>query len=225
MKHCSDTRQLITVGARESPLSKKQVEEVLRDLLLHHPTVEFVPLYTKTYGDLDRTTSLRVLGKTNFFTREIDEMQLQGKCRISIHSAKDLPDPLRKGLVCVALTQGIDPSDSLVLKEGACFEELPKGARIGTSSLRREEMLKKLRDDWIFIDIRGTIEERLTQLRQGLVDGVVIAEAALIRLELTALNRIRLSGETTPLQGRLAVIAREGDQEMRELFKCFQYSK
>lgn len=216
MKNCYK----ITVGARSSPLSKAQVDEVLKEIQVFHPTFEFIPIFIKTIGDNDRTTSLRTLDKTDFFTKEIDEMLLAGVCRIAIHSAKDLPDPLPKGLMCVALTKGVDSSDVLVLKEEVDFDDLPSGALIATSSTRREENVRRLRNDLKFIDIRGTIDERLAMLTIGLVDGIVVAEAALIRLGLTHLNRLPLPGEVSLHQGRLAVIAQEGDREMRTRFIC-----
>ncbi|MCH9627215.1 MAG: Porphobilinogen deaminase [Chlamydiales bacterium] len=212
----------LSISARSSPLSKAQVQEVLVELQHMHPEVSFQPVYVKTVGDLDRVTSLRTLGKTDFFTREVDGKVLSGECRVAVHSAKDLPEPLPAGLEIVALTRGLDPSDALVLRAG---ESLQKGAVIATSSLRREEMVRELERDVRFVDIRGTIEERLARMDAGAVDGVVIAEAALIRLGLTHLNRIRLPGETTPLQGRLAILARVGDLEMRELFKSLHHQQ
>ncbi len=208
----------LRVGARPSQLSKAQVEEVLVLLQSFHPEMEFDYFWVKTVGDRDQLTSLRTLGKTDFFTKEIDDALLEGKCRIAIHSAKDLPDPLTPGLTVVALTKGVDPSDSLVLREGETFDSLPRGAKIATSSFRREEMVATMRSDLSFVDIRGDIISRLEKLYMHQVDGVVIAEAALIRLKKTHLNRILLKGETAPLQGKLAVVAREGDEEMEHLF-------
>jgi hydroxymethylbilane synthase len=205
----------ITVGARSSPLSKKQVEEVYGELKALHPHVVFRPIYVETMGDRDRTTSLRTLDKTDFFTRDIDQMLLKKECRIAIHSAKDLPEPLPKGIVLAALTKGIDCSDSLVLRQNA---PIPKGGVVATSSERREQSVRQLFPDVRFVDIRGNIQERLAKLTNGEVDGVVIAEAALIRLGLTHLNRLRLPGEAALLQGRLAVTVREGDHQMLELF-------
>ena len=121
----------------------------------------------ETTGDKDQKTSLRTLEKTDFFTKEIDELQLAGGCRISIHSAKDLPDPLPKGLTMVALTQGVDPSDSLVLRENETIESLPHGAKMGTSSARREKNIRDLRSDFICVDVRGNIQARLALLDQG----------------------------------------------------------
>ncbi len=210
----------ISVAARESPLSCAQTQEVLNELKITYPDIEFELKMIKTSGDLDLTTSLREMDKTDFFTREIDRMILQGQCRAAIHSAKDLPDPLPKGLYIAAVTRGIDSSDSLVLKEGETLNSLPEGAVIATSSVRREDAVKSLRADFAFVDIRGTIEERLKTIEQGAADGVVIAESALIRLKLTHLNRITLPGETAPLQGRLAVVVRDDDYEMKEIFSC-----
>jgi len=209
---------IIRVAARRSPLSQVQTREVEQELQQHHPQVCFDPVYLESYGDHDRTTSLRSLDKTDFFTKEIDACVLGGDCRLAIHSAKDLPEPLPEGLCLVCLTRGQDSSDSLVLRQGVSLNDLPAGARIATSSLRREEAVCQLRSDLNFQDIRGTIEERLATLDRGDVDGVVIAEAALIRLDFTSRNRVRLPGETTPLQGQLAVVAREDDTAMKELF-------
>ncbi|MCB1181478.1 MAG: hypothetical protein KDK55_05615, partial [Chlamydiia bacterium] len=187
--------------------------------------------------DKKKNISLRTLDKTDFFTKEIDELLLKKKGRIAIHSAKDLPEPLPNGLKIMALTRGVDHSDSLVLRIKDRLETLEGGAKIATSSFRREEMVKSLRRDLTFVDIRGTIGERLDKLFNKEVDGVVIATAALIRLArishtcaryprkcekcrigLTHLNKIELPGEAAPLQGRLAVVAREDDQEMEVLF-------
>lgn len=206
----------IKVAARQSRLSQVQVQEVLNEIRQHHPAIEFECFYTQTKGDKDLRTSLRKLDKTNFFTKEIDDLVLSSKCRIGIHSAKDLPEPLPEGLAIAALTRGVDPSDSLVLRDG---DSLSAGAKIATSSERREEAVKKLRSDLTFIDIRGTIEQRLAKLETGEVNGVVVAEAGLIRLGLMHLNRIQLPGSTVPCQGQLAIIIRQDDMDMHTLFE------
>lgn len=210
---------IIKVGARSSPLSIIQAQEVLNELQEYHPDVDFELIPIRTKGDKDKATSLRDLNKTDFFTREIDQLLLKGGCRIGIHSAKDLPEPLPKGLRLVALTKGVDSSDSLVIPQGMTLNTLPSYARIATSSTRREEIVKTMRRDLTFLDIRGNIQERLEKLRKHEIEGLVIAEAAVIRLNLKHLNRIPLPGPTTLFQGRLAVLAREDDLEMVELFK------
>lgn len=207
----------LLVGARASPLSKAQVKEVHRLIHTYHPHIIFEPLFVNTTGDIDKHTSLRDLGKTDFFTRELDDMLINGKFRIAVHSAKDLPEPIPEGLVIAALTEGLDPSDSLVLRNG---ETLKDGAIVATSSERREAAVRQIRSNVTFVDIRGTIGERLDKLKTNEVDGVVIAEAALIRLGMITLNRIKLPGETVPFQGQLAILVRKNDVEMIKLFSC-----
>lgn len=210
----------ITVGARRSPLSKAQVIEVQREINRYYPELTFDCIFIDTTGDKDQSTSLRTMDKTDFFTKEIDELLLAGGCQVAIHSAKDLPDPLPKGLSLAALTLGLDSSDALILKPGVTLASLQPNPVIATSSVRREEAVKKVIPHAKFIDIRGTIEQRLMKLQMGAADGIVIAEAALIRLGLTHLNRIKLPGSTAEHQGRLAVVARKDDNDMHALFSC-----
>lgn len=211
-------KMTIKTGARSSPLSKAQVKEVQEELSRFYPHVILEPVWAESPGDRDRSTSLKWLDQSDFFTRDLDEMLLAGKVRIAIHSAKDLPDPIPVGLSIIALTRGVDCRDSLVFRVGETLQTLKSGARIATSSLRREEVVRQLRSDLIFSDLRGHVGERLSRLEKGEADGVVVAEAALIRLKLTHLNRIHLPGETVPLQGRLAVLGRLDDAEIQEIF-------
>lgn len=215
----------LSASGRSSPLSRKQVIEVEKELQQYHPAIYFETTFLTTVGDRDQKTSLRTLDKTDFFTKDIDERVQKGLSRIGIHSAKDLPDPIPAGLSIVAVTKGVDSSDSLVLPQGMTIDTLKKGAIIATSSERREENVRQLRSDLQFVDIRGTINQRLEKMEKGEVDGVVIAEAALIRLELTHLNRVTLPGETTAGQGQLAIVAREDDVEIQELFSCIDTRK
>jgi len=208
----------IRTGARSSPLSRAQFEELQAELFAAHPASVLEAVWADSPGDRDKSASLRTLGKTDFFTRDLDQMLLKGNIRIAIHSAKDLPEPIPEGLALIALTRGVDPRDALVMRKGMTLKTLPFGARIATSSQRREEAVKALRADLTFIDLRGTIGERVEKLESGEADGVVIAEAALIRLKWTHLNRMMLPGETVPLQGKLAVVARSDDEEMRRMF-------
>ncbi|MEM7174420.1 MAG: hydroxymethylbilane synthase [Chlamydiota bacterium] len=208
----------ICVGARKSALSQRQVVEVLEALRSLSFEVEFKPLLVKTHGDYQLDVSLRPCDKTDFFTREIDQLLLKKKCRIAIHSAKDLPEPLPQGISCVAMTAGKTPLDALVMTAGQTFDRLPTGAWIGSSSFRRDWVVQRLRPDLRCKEVRGTIERRLDILFSGAVAGLVVAEAALVRLGLTHLNRIILPGETAPLQGKLAVLARSYDRGMKRLF-------
>lgn len=205
----------LKIVARASPLSQAQVKEVFEGL-----NIPYEVTLVSTHGDLDRTQSLRELGATDFFTREVDEKVLSGECDLAIHSAKDLPEELPEGLKILAITAGRDSSDSLVMREG---ESLADVKRVATSSERREEAVKALKNEIEFCDIRGTIQERLQKLYDNEVDGVVIAEAALLRLNLSP-NRLKLPGETTPLQGRLALVCRH-ETSLPEIEKLDARSK
>lgn len=215
--------QTLSVASRSSRLALVQVDEVLNELRQFHPHVSFNVIKMMTTGDLDRTTSLRALGATDFFTKELDDLLLRNECDIAIHSAKDLPDPLHPDLSIVALTKGIDSRDTIVMNKGFTVETLPHGAKIATSSFRRMEMVQALRRDFHLVDIRGTIEERLEQLSSDMVDGIVMARAALIRLNLTHLNEYIFEAPAAPLQGRLAIVARKDDLKMRELFASMNF--
>lgn len=210
----------VKVGARGSNLSQKQVWEVLKELHIHHPTVTFDPTWIKTSGDKDLQTSLRFMENSNFFTKELDDMLLAGEFRLTMHSAKDLPNPLSDGLSLCALTRGLDPSDSLVTSDSFTGK-----GNIATSSLRREKTIRELYPDAKIVDIRGTIEQRLAYLERGEIEGLVVAECALIRLELTHLSRITLPKPYAEYQGQLAVLARADDVEMQQLFSCIDSRK
>ena len=214
MLYNKDFKEIITVAARDSQLSCIQVEEIFRLLSPLAPHIAFKVYPMKTQGDIDTKTSLKQLEIANFFTDTLDDMLLEKKCRIAIHSAKDLPTLLPSGLRAVALTQGLDPRDALVWSTHPRHTPL----RIGTSSIRRDQIIQTLFPTAICCDIRGAIQQRLDYLNNDL-DAVVIAQAALIRLNLTHLPHEILPGPTHPLQGKLAVIARADDEEMLHLFK------
>ena len=201
-----------------SRLARLQVEEVERELVRIRPDIRLIPVWIETCGDKDRSTPMWKVQQTDFFTKEIDQRQLKGEVRLGIHSAKDLPSPIPCGLSVVALTRGADPRDSFVMRPLDRIDSLPRLAKVGSSSKRREAAIKALRPDFVPVDIRGTIDERLHLLDSRVVDALIMAEAALLRLGLTDRNRVVLDHETEPLQGRLAVVARSDDREMAELF-------
>lgn len=209
----------VVVVARDSPLSRAQVEEVYQEIKEHHPRVVFDPIWIKTTGDLDLTTSLLEKEKTDFFTKEIDEYLLSRKADIAIHSAKDLPGHLPQGLSLICYTKGIDSSDVLVFRDEESLATLPPYAKVGTSSLRRIENLQALRSDLVPVDIRGTIGMRLELLDQKKVDALIMAKAALIRLRLHRKIE-KLPGLTAPLQGKLALVACQENQKMWDIFSC-----
>lgn len=178
-----------------------------------------VKIYNTT-GDMDKSTPISEVDGTNFFTDSIEKALLNGEIDIAVHSAKDLPDVIPEGLTIVVVTKSIDPYDVLVSKRNLKLDKLFHGAKIGTSSNRRKEQLRKFRNDFQIVDIRGNIEDRLAKLDSGDLDGIVIAAAGLIRLGLE--NRItqRIPFEIVtphPLQGSLAIEVRENDKEIINL--------
>jgi len=210
----------IKVGARSSPLSQIQLRELCDALLKYYPKLLFKTVLVESPGDRNQQVSLRSLEKNDFFTRDLDEMVLEKKIDIAVHSAKDLPNPLPRGLVVAAMTPSIDRRDSLVLRQKDRIHSMRSGAMIGTSSARREAGVKRLRADCKFVDLRGQIEHRLQHLEKGTLDGVVVAEAALIRLNLTHLNRIFIPGPFLSLQGKLAAVVSADNLKMRNLLSC-----
>jgi len=204
----------LKIGSRGSKLAVSQVEEVVRLLGsgFSHELLTF-----KTKGDEDRTTPLTAQPADDFFTDTIDQALLEGRVDITVHSAKDLPQCLRPGLEILALTAPTDDTDAWVSPYH--WKDLKPGAKVGTSSLLRQQQAKQLRPDLEIVDIRGTIEERIDLVDQKAVDGVIVASCALKRLGLSNLVRDVFPWEGMPLQGQLAVVGRSKDVELKELFK------
>ena len=166
---------------------------------------------------MDKKTPISEVEGTDFFTRELDDAVLGRLADFAVHSAKDLPESLKAGLTLAALTSSIDVNDVLVSRRNLKLDELPYGAKIGASSLRRKTQLKEYRPDFRIVDIRGNIGERLGLMDETDLDAVVLAAAGLIRLGLKERITERIPLEIMkphPLQGALAAVARSDDYEM-----------
>ncbi len=205
----------LKIGSRQSPLAQIQVQEILA--LLPKSPFEYELIKFSTQGDFDKKTPLTSNPSDNFFTDSLDAALLKKEIDIAIHSAKDLPKKLLPGLKVFALTKASDDTDAWVSEYS--IENLPQGARIGTSSLLRGEMIKVLKPDVHLVDIRGTIQERLDILRNKKVDGLIVATCALKRLGLESLIQSVLPWEATPLQGQLAVVGRSDDWQTQKFFE------
>lgn len=206
----------IKIGSRTSRLACVQVQEVINLLAQRAVSFDYVHVTSLSQGDRDKISSLKDHSVDNFFTDELDQAVLSGKVDIAVHSAKDLPKRLPDGLKIFALTKSLDPTDCLICD--CTFKDLNKGARIGTSSGWRTQKLQEFRPDLIPVDIRGTIEERIKQFKDGKYDGVIVATVALKRLELEKNIKDILPWEGIALQGQLAVVGREDDQRLESLF-------
>ncbi|MDO8735410.1 MAG: hydroxymethylbilane synthase [Elusimicrobiota bacterium] len=208
----------LRIGTRSSPLALKQVEEIIKKFSLK----EFEIKTYNTKGDKDRETPVSDIEGSDFFTDAIDSALLKNEIECAVHSAKDLPNVLPGSLKIALITEPLDSSDVLVSKNNLKLSELPLNARIGASSIRRKEQLKKFRSDFQIVNIRGNIEERLEKFERYGLDGMIVAACALIRLGLE--NKIvqKIPFEILsphPLQGSLAVVVRKNDYETEKIFK------
>ncbi len=210
MSSANDTHQpTIKVISRDSNLALKQVDEVFSQL----ENLNYELVATKSLGDKNKQICLMDNPAADIFTRELDDAILNQQADIAIHSAKDLPFPPPEGLEIICLLASADKSDSLVSKHDYTLEQLPAGAKIGTSSPSRRKQLLDERSDLEIISIRGTIEERIAQIDEGKIDAFIVATCAMERLGLQHKISQRLPFETHPLQGNLAIVAHKNFQK------------
>ena len=205
----------IKVIARGSRLSRLQVEEVFKNF----PELAYEIKYLESYGDKNQQISLlNGEAPADIFTRELDDAIRQGDADIAIHSAKDLPYPLPEDIEVIALFPAFDTTDSLVSRDHKKLAELPAGSIIGTSSPLRKKGLNELRPDLTIKGIRGCIEERVQQVKDGNYDAAIVATCALKRLGMEDEIAEVLPFPTHPLQGFLAVTAKKGSQDLKQAF-------
>lgn len=206
----------IRVIARQSRLSQLQVQEAMarfRDVDYRLETLS-------SYGDQHQQISLlKGEAPADMFTRELDEALIDGRADIAIHSAKDLPYPLDERLEVIALFPPFDQSDALVSRDHQTLSQLPAGSSVGTSSPMRRNELLALRPDLTIVGIRGCIEERVRQVRDGEIDAAIVATCALKRLGMEADISEVLPFETHPLQGYLAITSLKGRSDLKVLFE------
>ena len=197
----------IRVIARGSRLSRLQVEEVFKNF----PELAYEIKYLESYGDKNQQISLlNGEAPADIFTRELDDAIRQGDADIAIHSAKDLPYPLPEDIEVIALFPAFDTTDSLVSRDHKKLAELPSGSIIGTSSPLRKKGLNELRPNLTIKGIRGCIEERVQQVKDGKYDAAIVATCALKRLGMEDEIAEVLPFPTHPLQGFLAITAKKG---------------
>lgn len=206
--------ELIKVISRQSPLALLQVQEVFS----FFPDIHYELIKLESYGDKNKTISLLDNPPADIFTRELDNALLNETADLAVHSAKDLPYPLPAGLEVIALFDAFDQTDSLVARQNLTLRSLPTGARIGTSSPTRRKELLALRPDVEVVSIRGTIEERIAQVDSGYIDALIVASCALTRLGLSHRVSEVLPFETHPLQGNLAIVAKENREDIKAVF-------
>ena len=213
--HGARAAQALRIGTRASALALWQARhlEGLIRALPGAPPVELVPI--STTGDLRADVPLWAVRGRAFFTKEIDRALLEGRIDVAVHSLKDLPTAMEAGLALAAVLGREDPRDALVSRGGEPLSRLPRGARLGTSSLRRRAFLTRARRDLTLLELRGNVPTRLERLDRGDYDAIVLAAAGLKRLGLESRITQHLAPEEFPpavSQGAIGVCTRADDR-------------
>ncbi|MCJ0826135.1 hydroxymethylbilane synthase [Luteimonas sp. 50] len=204
----------LRIATRKSPLALWQSEHVAAALRTAHPglQVELVPMSTRGDEVLDR--SLAAIGGKGLFLKELELAMQRGDADCAVHSLKDVPMDLEPGFALAAILERGDAADAFVSNRFADIDALPQGARVGTSSLRRQAQLRARRPDLRLLDLRGNVNTRLAKLDADDYDAIVLACAGLQRLGFEARIRARLDPPRwlpAPAQGAIAIECRDGD--------------
>ncbi len=216
----------IIIATRGSQLALWQAEWVRSELLKRYPGVEVELNKIKTTGDKITDVPLAQVGGKGLFTKEIEEALLANEAHLAVHSMKDVPTFFPEGLKLAFTTEREDPRDALISRDYKSFKELPQGAVIGTSSLRRKSQILALRPDIKIEDLRGNIDTRLRKAKEGVYDAIVLAGAGLRRLGWGESITEYFDPEVMlPAigQGALGIETRIGDDETNEMAAFFNH--
>lgn len=211
---------VLRIATRKSPLALWQTEHAATRLRQSHPDlqIELLPLSTRGDEVLDR--SLASIGGKGLFLKELEVAMQQMQADCAVHSLKDVPMDLEPGFALPAILQRDDYADAFISNFYADIDALPPGARLGTSSLRRQAQVRARRNDLQILDLRGNVNTRLAKLDAGEFDAIILACAGLQRLGLESRIRMRLQAPDwlpAPAQGAIAVECREDDLATRAL--------
>lgn len=207
----------VVVATRKSELALAQCRKFVRDLVRRHPDLEVQELHVVTTGDRIVDRPLTEVGGKGLFLKEIEEALLDRSADFAVHSMKDVPPDLHPDLCIACVPEREDPRDVLITQHGARLSDLPVGATLGTSSLRRALQLTLIRPDLQVRPLRGNVGTRIRKCREGEVDATVLARAGLLRLGLEAEASEILEPEVClPAvgQGSLAIEIRRGDDAL-----------
>jgi hydroxymethylbilane synthase len=207
----------LRIGSRGSQLALWQANHI--SALLRERGHEVELEIIKTTGDKILDVALAQVGTKGMFTKEIEEALAEGRVDLAVHSLKDLPTELPPGFELVAITTRVNPRDVFLSVKYDSIKALPRGARVGTSSLRRQAQLKVARPDVVVEPLRGNVDTRVRKLEEGQYDAIILAAAGLTRLGKTEFIREVLSEDfmcPAAGQGALGIEIRDGDVEMRK---------
>ncbi|AWL27864.1 hydroxymethylbilane synthase [Acinetobacter defluvii] len=210
----------LKIATRQSPLAMWQAEHIRDRLEALHPHISVELVTFVTQGDKILDTPLAKIGGKGLFVKELEAALLDGRADLAVHSMKDVPMQLPEGLELAVICEREDPFDAFVSNQYEKFEDLPHGAKLGTSSLRRKCQVLKQRPDLEVIDLRGNVGTRLSKLDAGQYDAIILASSGLKRLGLDERIRHTLAPEISlPAvgQGALGLECRRDDQEVLDL--------
>lgn len=218
----------IVIATRESQLALWQADNVKAHLERLYPdlTVELLGMTTK--GDQILDSPLSKIGGKGLFVKELEKALVEGRADIAVHSMKDVPMAFPEGLGLAVICEREDPTDAFVSNHIESLEQLPEGAVVGTSSLRRSCQLKMHRPDLIIKDLRGNVNTRLRKMDNGEYDAIILATAGLLRLDMEERIRQRIPAETSlPAggQGAMGIECRSDDLQTIELLAPLQHEE
>lgn len=216
----------IKIGTRGSALALWQANWVKDRLETRHPGLSVELVKIKTKGDKILDTALAKVGGKGLFVKEIEDALIRNETHLAVHSMKDVPADLPEGLIIDAIPEREDVRDAFIAREVSTWKDLPQGARVGTSSLRRQSQLLSRRPDLTMIPLRGNVETRLKKLETENLDAVVLAVAGIKRMKLEDRITEYFSDDIMlPAigQGALALEVREDDREVRELIRFLKH--
>ncbi len=219
---------MIRIATRKSPLALWQAEFVKAELKKYHPGLEvtLVPMTTK--GDIILDTPLAKIGGKGLFVKELETAILEDRADIAVHSMKDVPMMFPEGLGLEVICERENPLDAFVSNKYSSLDDLPQGAIIGTSSLRRQCQLRAMRPDLDIRDLRGNLGTRLSKLDDGLYDGIILAAAGLIRLEMAhRIAQLIPADIILPAggQGAVGIECRTNDKQTKTLISCLNHTQ
>lgn len=220
-------RKQIRIGTRASALALWQAEWVKSELEKKYPGTSVTLTKIKTTGDKILDVPLAKVGGKGLFVKEIEEAMLENEIDIAVHSMKDVPTFFPDGLHLSCITKREDPRDALLTRNKVKFKDLPKGANVGTSSLRRQAQLMHVRPDFVIHQLRGNVDTRLRKLKEGQYDAIILAAAGVKRLGLAENVSEYIDPEISlPAigQGALGIECRVDDRELNDMIAFFNHA-
>ena len=214
------TDSILQIATRKSPLALWQANFVRDALMARNPGLEVELVTMVTQGDKILDTPLAKVGGKGLFVKELEVGMLEGRADLAVHSMKDVPVEFPPGLGLGSILPREDPRDALISNQYSCIDELPEGARVGTSSLRRQCQLRARRPDLEVLDLRGNVNTRISKLDNGEYDAILLAAAGVKRMGWEKrITELQPAEQFIPAigQGAIGIEIRSDDERVRKL--------